>query len=96
MSSIRRPGGALRTRRPLPSRSTARISHHSVDFAAENQIYGNLEVKKNNTILVRNGVGGDLQNDGSGTTCDGNYAIDDADDDKTLDEGEKGATLSCN
>lgn len=72
------------------------VMNYNNSLAAENQVYGNLEVKKNNTILVRNGVAGNLQNDGSGTSCDGNYVIDDANNDKHLDEGEAGAALSCN
>lgn len=72
------------------------VMNYNNSLAAENQIYGNLEVKKNNTILVRNGVAGNLSVDGSGTSCDGNYAITDPDGNKTLDEGEVGAALSCN
>lgn len=72
------------------------VMNFNNSLAAENQVYGNLEVKMNNTSLIRNGVGGNLAIDGAGTICDGNYAIDDANDNKTLDEGEKGAELSCN
>jgi hypothetical protein len=64
-------------------------------LAAENQVYGNIEVRKNNSTLVRNGVRGNLDIQGSGTICDGNYAITDPNNNKTLDEGETGAALSC-
>lgn len=72
------------------------VMNFNNSLAAENQVYGNLEVKKNNTSLVRNGVAGNLAIEGSGTICDGNYAISDANGNKTLDEGEKGAALNCN
>ena len=72
------------------------VMNHNNSLAAENHVYGNIEVKKNNTTLVRNGVRGGLMIDGSGTICDGNYAISDPNDNKTLDEGEAGAALNCN
>lgn len=72
---------------------SGRATNNSV--FAENEIFGSFTSDSNNHIIVGNAVLGELSHTGNNNTCDRNYAFDDLDGDRSLDEGEAGDWLRC-
>ncbi len=66
------------------------------NVVAECVVKGNVEIDGNNNVLVSNAVGGTITvSDSKNLVCDGNVSWNDANGNKVLDAGEKGAALEC-
>jgi hypothetical protein len=65
------------------------------NVVAASDLLGNVEVSGQNDALVSNRIAGDLENKGSGLVCSENVALDDKNSNKSFDEGEAGAAISC-
>jgi hypothetical protein len=58
-------------------------------------IFGNVEVTGNNAVLIQNRIQGDFVITGDNTSCDGNLAFVDTNEDLIVTDDEVGEALSC-
>lgn len=66
------------------------------NVVAECVVKGKIEIDGNNNVLVSNAVGGTISvSEAKNLVCDANVTWNDANGNKVLDAGEKGAALEC-